>query len=542
MTVVGILSKNSPQWVIFDIACSKLGITTFGLYQDNSIDWLEKTINKAVLRYICCSSEYLTSLLALKQSGCIPTVELILCLQKPKHEALHVLAQLGNVRIVYYREKCEKLSEFVESNMEKIYTLALTSGVTGDQRMCMISHSNLLMSIYGANIPGLNLATKDVYISYVTLSLLWERVIMYKVILAGASVGFSDRNNEILQENIQLLKPTLVLGVPQLIEEIYDKIQMSIFELSTTKKSFFQKAYLSKLKTYKKSKKLTSSILDKLIFKPIRDKVGGKVRFMITGSAMYRPGVVEFLRIVLSCEIIEGYGSTETAITCLCSMPGDNTSGHVGGPLAGYMAKLRKLNGVSIEGHEGKIVGELYLKGEKLFKGYYKGPEQCLNQDGWLATGDILAYNPSNASFTYIDIQSCLITLSNNKTISLQKLETLYKTSPLVKQILIKHKNDKLIALIVPNEAYIKNTLAPGNVKFSEICQSSLVVSTILNDLNRIAKNMDLKHYEKINKILLEPIAWETDDVLAPTLKLRRPVIESRYSEIVEILSLEPKF
>lgn len=521
------------------MACAKLGITTLGIYHDYSTEWLEKIINTAELHYICCSSEYLLKVLTMKQANKIPTVEIIFCLQKPNHEALHVLANLGNVKIIYYREKSNVSEDFIENNMEKIYTLAQTSGVTSEQKFCMISYRNMLMSIFGADIPGLNLEKNDVYISFVPLSLLWERVIMYKVILSGASIGFSDRDKSIITENILILKPSLVLGVPMLLEEIYDKIQTGISELSSTKRAFFHKAYSAKLKAYKKNKKLTSTILDKFIFKTIRNKTGGRIRLMIIGSAVYRPGIVEFLRLVLSCDILEGYGSTETSIACFCSIPGDNVLGHVGGPLPGVLVKMRKMPKMNFEGFEGKMVGELYVKGEKLCKGYFKGPEFGAEHDGWMPTGDVFAYNSFNGSFTFIDILQCIEVLGNSKSISLQRLECLYKTSLFVKQILIKYRNDKLIALVVPNEEYITSSMAPGFVKFSEVCETSLLVSTVMNDFNRIAKNMDLKYYEKINKVFLEPISWESDEVFAPALKLKRGVLESRYDEIIQRLSLE---
>ena len=455
-------------------------------------------------------------------------------MQKPEYQELHQAVQSNTVLDFY----CKKVKDSSAPIIGEIFTLALTTGTTGDLKACIISHKSFLSAILGADIPGLNLATKDVYLSYVPLSLLWERVILYKILVSGASVAFTDINSVDFIDDIKYFKPTLTLGIFKLLEKIYDGIQEKIGKSSTASKMIFRKAFNSKLENFQKNGNLESLIYDKLIFKKIRQTLGGRMRLMIAGATLYRKGVVEYLKIVLSCEILQGYGSMESLVTCMCSMPGDTCSDHLGGPLSGYMFKLKKTKGLDFEGSEGKIFGELYLKGEKLFSGYYKGSSEYLDSEGWYATGDYFSLNPKNLAFEFIDSKESLSTLSNGQTVSIQKIELVARESPYIESIFVSIKHSCVLAVIVPNQVYLSKHLSPNNVHLSELCQSFSVISSVFRDLERVMKHFNLKPYEKIQAIYLEPETWISEELISPTLKLRRKNLEVRYEKVLEKLLL----
>ena len=227
----------------------------------------------------------------------------------------------------------------------------------------------------------------------------------------------------------------------------------------------------------------------------------------------------------------------ETAITCLCSWPGDIIGGHLGGPLPGIEVKLKKIKEICIEGYEGKEIGELCVRGDKIFQGYYSGEDNFIDNEGWFHTNDILSFNQESFSFEFIDMKPLLINLDCGKSISFQKLENLYKTSVFISQIFISVKRNILIGLIVPDEIYIMNKWAPDGVQFIELCNSEILKIRIFKDLEKIHKQYKLKPYEMISKIHLEPESWISEAVLSPTLKLRRFYMEKQYSDILEKLS-----
>lgn len=531
--LVGLISKNKPEWIIFDLACSKLGIVSIGLFENSSSEYLCEHLTKFEVHYICCDRANLIKVLSLsREKKCL--IFNVFLMQKPEYQELHQAVQC-NIVLDFY---CKKVENFSVPEIGEIFTLALTSGVTGDLKACIISHKGFLSSILGAEIPGLNLATRDVYLSYVPLSLLWERVILYKILVSGASVAFTDINSVDFIDDIKFFKPTLTLGIFKLLEKIYDGVLEKIGKSSVASKMIFRKAFNSKLENYQKNGNLGSLIYDKLIFKKIRQTLGGRMRLMIAGASLYRKGVVEFLKIVLSCEILQGYGSMESLVTCMCSMPGDTCSDHLGGPLGGYSFKLKKMKGLDVEGCEGKVFGELYLKGEKLFIGYYKGNNEYLDSEGWYATGDYFSLNPKNLAFEFIESKECLSTLSTGKTISMQKIELIARESPYIESIFISVKHSCILAVIVPNEFYLRKHLSPNNVHLSELCQNFSIISSVFRDLDRVMKQFNLKPYEKIQAIYLEPETWISEQMISPTLKLRRKNLEARYEKVFEKLLL----
>ena len=524
---------------MFDIACARLGIVTLGLFELSSSDWLADFIEKINMKYICCNSPNLCRILTIKRKGKIPSLKTILLMQSPSAEQIHQ-SMMAGVSLEYYSGSGSRTRvDYVETDTSKIYTLAITSGVSSEMKLCKITHANLLNAIYGANLQSLNVSAKDTYISYVHLALMWERVLIYKVIISGAMVAFSDFFSGELGEDLKLIKPTLILGIPRLLEKMHETIQEQVEKMTPGRKAIFQKAYNSKLKDYKKSGDIRHSIWDKIVFKQIRTALGGRLRLMITGSAVYDRKMVEFLRIVFSCHILEGYGSSESLITVMCSVPGDFRSGHLGGPLPGVEVKLLKIGGMCVEGYEEAEIGELCVRSPKVFRGYYYGEDSAIDQDGWLHTGDVMALLRANFAFRFIGVKKFMPTLSNGKTISIICLENDYKTSNFVSQIYLDLRGDRIVAIVVPNEEYVMSKWAPEHVKFAELCSNVLLTSAICKDFEIIHAARKLKSYEAIFKLYVEAQPWISDEILSPTLKLRRLVMQQKYSEILDWLGLE---
>ena len=457
-------------------------------------------------------------------------------MQELSNEELH-LAEIAGIEIRYYCMKIEKTINHREGDMNAVYTLALTSGVCSETKICNITSMNLLSAIYEINVADSIKSANCLYLSYVPIPLLYERLLLYKAVKSKASIAFSDWNTGEIAEDIKLLKPTSIIGVPTLIEKIYDTIKVQISKLSGSKLSIFNKAYSSKLENYKKTGEVTHKFWDKFVFKKIKNAMGGRLRLIFTGSSLNCPEAIGYLKIVLSCQIIESYGSMETTIACMSTLPGDNISNHLGGPLPGTEAKLKKLKELCIEGYENKEIGELCIRGNRIFQGYYSGEDSLIDNEGWLHTNDILTFKPENCSFDFIDRKFCLINLNCGKTISLQKLENLYKTSVFISQIFIVVKNNIIIGIIVPDEIHAMRIINQENMSFAEFCNTDRLKEEIFKDLEKIHTHYKLKPYETINKIYLESESWISEVVLSPTLKLRRLYMEEQYSDIITRLS-----
>lgn len=167
-----------------------------------------------------------------------------------------------------------------------------------------------------------------------------ERVIVTVCLMKNAAVGFFQGNAQKVIEDAKALKPTIFLGVPRIYQRIYEVIQSGINKASGVKKIMVDKAVASKLDALNKNGYLTHPVWDRLVFNNMKNALGEKVRFMMTGSAPIDPKMLQFLKIAFCCPILQGYGQTESCCGATNTVMQDFTIGHVGGPSASCEIKL----------------------------------------------------------------------------------------------------------------------------------------------------------------------------------------------------------
>ena len=213
-------------------------------------------INKTNLKYLCCNSANLIRILNLIKEGQISNLKLILLMQEPSNEELH-LAEVARIELRYYCMEIKKFRNYGEPDIHNIYTIALTSGVSSDIKLCNITIKNLLSAIYEVNLSDLITSANHSYLSYVPMSFIYERVLLYKAIKSKAIIAFSDWNTGEIADDIKIIKPTMIVGVPMLLEKIYDTVKARIVALSGARLLVLTKAFNSKLENYKKTGEVT---------------------------------------------------------------------------------------------------------------------------------------------------------------------------------------------------------------------------------------------------------------------------------------------
>ena len=174
---------------------------------------------------------------------------------------------------------------------------------------------------------------------YLPLAHIYERVTMLVCLFRGAKAGFFRGDVLGLLDDIAVLKPTVFCSVPRLWNRIYDKVQAGIREGGFVKQTMFAMAYASKKRALDEGRP-PPAIWEKIVFSKLRDKLGGRVRYMSTGSAPISAEVMEFLRICFGGTVFEGYGMTESACVISKTHEDDFTCGHVGSPVACCEVKL----------------------------------------------------------------------------------------------------------------------------------------------------------------------------------------------------------
>lgn len=333
-----------------------------------------------------------------------------------------------------------------------------TSGTTGVPKGVMLSHKMILGSGSGigfscsqGNIPGLG--PKDSYISYLPAAHSFEQCLYGCAITLGMKIGMFGGNVLKLTEDAQILKPTLFPSVPRLYNRIYGKIQDGIKQATGVKAWLVNKAITTKLENFRAGKGLTHPIYDALVCKKFKAILGGQVRIMVTGSAPMSPDVLDFLKIAFACDLCEGYGMTESSGGSVCTVPGDNFSGYVGGPVRNCKIRLRDLPEMGYLHTNDPPKGEIMFWGSGIMKGYFRNPEktaEAIQEGGWLASGDVGMILP-NGAIKIVDRAKNIFKLSQGEYIAPEKLENVYIQSEFLMQCWIYGDSlrDHCIAFVV---------------------------------------------------------------------------------------------
>jgi long-chain acyl-CoA synthetase len=203
-----------------------------------------------------------------------------------------------------------------------------------------------------------------------------------------------------LFDDICVLKPTMLITVPRILNRIYTKVIEEVGKKGKCVQWMFNKGMNSKKHALNDSGKKTHGCYDKMVFKKMRAKFGGNLKILITGSAPISPEILTFFEIALSIHVAEVYGQTESSAVTL-SMPQDKTVGHVGGPLPINNVRLKDCPELEyLTSDKPYPRGELQFKGSAMIKGYFKNAEktrELFDEDGWINSGDVGLILPNGA-------------------------------------------------------------------------------------------------------------------------------------------------
>ncbi|CDW86328.1 amp-binding enzyme family protein [Stylonychia lemnae] len=583
LRVIGICSVNREEWLITDLAANLLGFTTVALYETLGKQMLSLILEQTELTTLFGSAQSLTNILKillviesksqLKSSHEIDGssqepvynrfLKQIVCFDIDPSPQLIQTAQEMGIKVLSYRQLIQdygsnfNLTQIIDhqglqNNRGNIFTISYTSGTEKNSKGVMISNENFLSAI--TNI--LNVAadfpfTKDdIYISYLPLAHVFDRLGCYASLSVGACVGFFGGNLLKIIDDLQILKPTIFPSVPRLLNKVYDRIQQGLSQQSFVKRMIFQRGLSSKQFYLQQSGAVNHEMYDRMLFNKIKDRLGGRVRIMITASAPIADNVLAFLKCAFCCPIIEAYGQTESCGSSFSTKIFDNQTGHVGGPALGIEYKLQDIEELGYTSNSQPYPqGEVLLRGPSVFVGYFKNPEltnEILDQDGWLKTGDVGMILPGNA-LKIIDRARNIFKLSQGEYIVTEKLERAYEQSSYVAQIFIYGDSYKshIVSVVVPELTTLKqwqevNQIGNKNDSLIELVQYNEVRELIKNDLQRIAIENGFNGLEQIrNNFRLVDKEFEIGVVLTPTMKLRRQQAKEVYQYLIDEMYIQ---
>ena len=258
---------------------------------------------------------------------------------------------------------------------DDVVTLSYTSGTTGDPKGVKLTHRMLLVTSQSCNMRfssgSYPLGESDTYISYLTGAHSYEQCMFATTLIYGVRVGCFGGDVLKLVEDIGVLKPTIFPSVPRLLNRIYGKIKEKLDSAEGIKKCLISKALGDKLYNLQTKGETTHKFYDALVFNKVKAFLGGRVRFIATGSAPISGSVLDFLKVCFCCPIAEAYGLTETCGGSFSTLPCDPETGHVGGPVACVKYKLRDIPEMNYLSTDNPPRGEVCIKGPGVTPGYF---------------------------------------------------------------------------------------------------------------------------------------------------------------------------
>lgn len=536
---VGIYATNRPEWTITEQACFLFNYNTVPLYDTLGTEAIQFIIEQTEMKVIVTSGDKVAHLIDFKEK--LPTLRVIVTMD-PVTEHITKRAEETGIQLISFQtvEKNGQANPKTPTlpTTDDVATICYTSGTTGLPKGVMLTHRNFLAVSYGLMVSAkkqyfTSLSNQDIHISYLPLAHVFERAIHQVVVYNGARIGFYQGDTLKLLQDVTELRPTLFISVPRLFNRIYDRVWSGVREKGWLASSLFQMAYNAKQSNLKKGQ-VTHWLWDRLVFGNVREKLGGRLRFLFSGSAPISAEVMDFLRICFSCDVYQGYGQTETAAGIAVTALGDTVSGHLGAPLPCNMVKLVDVPAMQYTSKDTPYPrGEIYVKGGSVFTGYYKAPEMTaatLLEDGWCATGDIGLWDAAGR-LVIVDRVKHIFKLAQGEYIAPEKIEGIYAQHELVQQCFVYGSSLKaaLIAVLVLDlDAVAKGPLRREDEDFlPKLC---LLLATY-------GKKTGLKGFEIVKAALIadEPFSIE-NGLLTPTFKLKRREIQALYQEKLDAL------
>jgi len=412
---------------------------------------------------------------------------------------------------------------------DDLATIIYTSGTTGEPKGVMLTHRNLVSNLI-ASADVLPVGSDDTALSFLPLSHSFERLASYLYLAVGVTVVFAETMESVARD-LQIVRPTVITGVPRVYEKLYARVMEKGAAATGLRKRLFAWAVqlaAERGRTLPEGKRpevfagVREKLADRLVFSKVREAVGGRVRFMVSGSAALPAHIGQFF---YGCglTVMEGYGLTETS-------PVLTVTPHTGVRFGAV--------GTAVNGVELKIAddGEILARGPNIMQGYYNKPAETAEvlRDGWFHTGDIGSID-ADGYLRITDRKKDLIVTAGGKKIAPQPLEARLKAHPVVAEAIVIGEGRRFpAALFVPNGPALAAALgAPPDtdpLTLVDRPDARALYQAALDDVNR-----ELGQFEKLKKFgfLPRPLT-QADNELTPTLKVRRRVVEEKYCDVIE--------
>jgi long-chain acyl-CoA synthetase len=549
---VGIHSKNTTHWILLDIANMLYGYTTVALYDTLGEEAVDFMLNDTELSTLFISADQVKKHCKRIKSGAAPHLKNLVIMDDIVLDEADLKELEG---INWYRwsqilvEGHKEFKPYPKVVPEDILCFSYTSGTTGLPKGVMISNKNMLALLAGAEDALTYLNSQSVYLSYLPLAHVLEKIVFGVLSLARGKYSLFAGDVFKLKDDIAILKPTLFVSVPRLFNKFHDTIRAKLGELTGCKSTLAKRALNVKLSNVD-SGKYTHTVYDSLVFNKMKGFLGGRVEVMLSGSAPLSLPVKKFMKACFSCPFIEGYGQTEGIGGEFVQSIHDSRLDSVGGPLAMNEFKLIDVPEMKYTSKDvdefGRLAprGEILVRGANVITGYYKNEEktkESIDDEGWLHSGDIGIILPGSNALKIIDRRKNIFKLSQGEYVAPDRLEQVYKTTPGIADIFVYGDSLKsnLVAIANLNEP---DALKLANEKGIEAASAGDLIANpqfnklMLDKLRKVADDNSMKGFERVIKVHFDLAQFADNDLVTTTFKLKRNEAKDFYKSVIDKL------
>ena len=536
---VAILAESGPLWSISDYAILSNGAVNVPIYPTQPPHQVEYILKESAPKLL-----FISNARQMKRVEAIlkrfPDLTLAPFQASSNGEGTILFSELER-RGAEIAATRPELYDVITSDVHPsdLASIIYTSGTTGEPKGAMLTHDNIAFNAYASG-TFLDIESGGLMLSFLPMSHIFERMVLYLCLHFGVQINYAGGIETVAHDMLDV-RPTLMSTVPRLLEKVYARMQKNASDKGGLSKRLFDWSLgvARRLgEVYSRGERVPPlldfkrEIADRLVFHKLRDALGGRIRRMVSGGAAL-PSEMALVFNGAGVPLLQGYGLTETAPVIAVNTLKHNRIGAVG----------RALDGVEVRIAED---GEILTRGPHVFQGYFNKPEETAAsftaepdpKARWFKTGDI-GYIDKDGYIFITDRKKDLIKTSAGKYVAPQMIEGLLGQSEYVEQaVIVGDKRKYVSALIVPDferlRAWAKAQGMDGKEK-SALVEDRRVVELFKSEVTRLTR--DLADYEKVKRIGLLADEFTIDGgELTPTLKVRRRIVEQKYSGLIESL------
>ncbi len=559
---VALLSENRPEWAVTDLGTQLIGGANVSIYTSLPPSKVAYILRDAGAKACIVSVPVQRKKIEEIAEECPALDDVIVMSELPDDPPSYMTHWEDALKAGadYWEENEEALTSLSENiGPEDTSALLYTSGTTGEPKGVVLTNRNFCTNVKAA-LQRFPVGENDHHLSFLPLSHAFERTAGHNAMLAaGATISYAE-SVEAVSQNLKEVQPTIMISVPRMFEKVYNRVTKQVSEGGAIKQKLFEWAVQTGEKHADAQQgegsgpgpwlKAQKALAHRLVFSTLHEKLGGNLRFAVSGGAALPEDIGTFFQ-AAGVTIIEGYGLTETAPVISVNPLDAPRYGTVGHILPGVSVAIQSLNGNAIVGKVNgndyptsttTDEGEILVKGPNVMKEYWEQPEQTrsvFDPDGWYHTGDVGRFD--NGYLQITDRIKHMIVSRGGKNIYPGPIEETFKTQAWIDQIVVIGEDRPfLTALVIPDFDSLRMRARDHDIDEASYSDDELLEHEDVRSLFQQTFrdfNREAAAHEKIRnfRLLAEPFTVE-DGTLTPTLKLRRSVITERYADLVNAM------